>query len=120
MRHYGLIFILFFFTNLYAEELPKTPSVSTLIEQVKSAKVENRRVLMNQLKVQLRKMNQESRHKVMRELKHSFSSKKEHSSNAQHRHRQKRNLHKQHTHQPKYRRLNNGSGRGNGQGHGGK
>ena len=120
MRQYGLIFILFFYSNLHAEELSTTPSISTLIEQVKSAKVENRRVLMNQLKTQLRKMNQESRHKVMRELKHSFSSKKN-TSNAQHRHRQKRNLQEQHyRHQPKYRRLHNGSGRANGQGHGGK
>ena len=148
MKHYNVIFLFFmlFSLTLWAEELKeniqvepkkveipnvepivktmelKTPSLSTLIEQVKTAKVKDRRVLMNQLKVQLRKMNKESRHKAMMELKKSFS-KKGHLGKAQHKHRKHKNLHEQQSsHQPKYRQLSNGQGAGlgRGQGHGRK
>jgi len=136
MRQYTIIylFLILFSLTLRAEELQQTiqveakkieistessreiksPSISTLIEQVKTAKVEDRRVLMNQLKVQLREMNKESRHKAMKELKKSFSDKKQHAQRA-YRHKEHKNLHQQQsTHQPKYHRLQNGLGRGQG------
>ena len=105
MKKYAFLYTIYvlFFSSLYAEELQS--SVQKLIQQVKNAKVDNRRQLMNQLKVELRNMNKESRHSAMLELKKSFS--KEHNI---------RNLYKQHskyknaqeqqcTHQPKYRHL---------------
>ena len=139
MKHYTIIylFLILFSLTLRAEELQQTiqveakkieistessreikpPSISTLIKQVKTAKVEDRRVLMNQLKVQLREMNKESRQKAMRELKKSFSQ-KGHQHQTQHKqNKEHKNLHQQQsTHQPKYRRLQNGHGMGAGQG----
>jgi len=58
-----------------------TPTVNTtdpikrLIREIKGAKVKDRQELMNQLKVQLREINKESRQKAMMELKTSFTSK---------------------------------------------
>ena len=102
---------------------PTPPSINALIEQVKIAKVEDRRVLMNQLKVQLREMNKENRSKAMMELKQSFSKNSPNKGDDQAKQHEHKNLHEQQgKHQPKFRRLRNGSGRGNGngQGHGHK
>ena len=83
-------------------------SIATLIEQVKIAKAEDRRELMNQLKVQLRAMNKEKREETMRELKHSFTK----HGQGEHQHqRQRQNLHQnQFRHQPQYRQLQRGHG----------
>ena len=81
-------------------------SIATLIEQVKTAKSEDRRELMNQLKVQLRAMNKEKREETMRELKHSFAK----HGRGEHQ-RQRQNLHQnQFRHQPQYRQLQRGHG----------
>jgi len=48
-------------------------NVSTLVNQIKSAKPENRRALINQLKVKLRDLNQDVRQKTMMELRSSFA-----------------------------------------------
>jgi hypothetical protein len=145
-----LFFVLFFSLLLHAEELPLSTSDSksikevpvtaegrtredtmlkSLIEQVKSAEVKDRRVLMNQLKIKLRAMNQESRHKAMVELKKSFvkdggcTSTYQDKTSAQLEHK---NLHEQQgKHQPQYRHLQNGESRQggerqSGQGHGHK
>ena len=139
MKHYTIIylFLILFSLTLRAEELQQTiqleakeikistensreiksPSIGTLIEQVKIAKVEDRRVLMNQLKVQLREMNKESRQKAMRELKKSFSKKGDQHQTQRRYNKEHKNLHQQQsTHQPKYHRLQNGQGMGMGQG----
>jgi len=139
MKQYTIIYlgILFFSLSLHSEELqhntqlkPKeievselssqnpikkqTPSISMLIEQVKSAKVDERRVLMNQLKVQLREMNKESRQKAMSELKKSFATKRQ-LTNKQYKQAEHKNLHQQQSmHQPTYHRLQNGQGVGRG------
>jgi len=137
MKHYTIIYLslILFSLTLHAEEGQepiqlkpikidtsiekhkeiKSPSIGSLIEKVKRAKVEDRRVLMNQLKVQLREMNKESRQKAMKELKKSFSTK----GHQRHTHRrcntEHKNLHQQQaTHQPKYHRLQNGQGMGQG------
>lgn len=84
-------------------------SITTLIEQVKVSKVEEKRVLMNQLKVQLRQMNKENRQKVMMELKQSFAT----NSQNQQKHQYSQNLQEQQAkHQPKHRQLRNGQGVG--------
>ncbi len=64
-----------FWTNaLFADEIPKEPiKVEMLITEIKSAKPEERRTLMNQLKVKLRAMNRESRAKAMMDLRNSFA-----------------------------------------------
>jgi hypothetical protein len=122
MQQYNISYLflmLFFSLTLHAEEI-KSPSIQTLIEQVKTVKVKDRRVLMNQLKIQLREMNKENRQKAMMELKKSFSNKK-HKNQTQHKHqtREHKNLHEQQSkHQPKYRHLQNGQGRGQGNGQG--
>jgi hypothetical protein len=139
MKPYTSIYlgILFFSLSLHSEELqqsiqiedktidiviensskPEVPSISSLIEQIKSAKVDDKRVLMNQLKLQLREMNKESRQKAMRDLKKSFSGKKQHTQK-QYKQVEHKNLHQQQSsHQPTYHRLQNGQGMGRGGGH---
>jgi len=68
-----LLFISLISSTLFCEELEKQSShIETLISKIKSAKASDKRILMNQLKVQLREMNRETRSEVMRELKNSF------------------------------------------------
>lgn len=74
------IFIYIFLTlasvNLYAQEVQADSlEISTLISQIKSARSSDRRLLMNQLKIQLRELNAENRAKVMQELRASFGAK---------------------------------------------
>ena len=109
-----IVFLLFFSSLVNAEELQ--PSIKNLIQQVKNSKVKDRRVLMNQLKTRLRKMNKERRHSAMVELKKSFS--KEHGGKKLHKHQGKfKNAHESKcTHQPKYRHLRHQRRQGNGQG----
>ncbi len=93
-------------------------TIQELIEQVKSAPDESKRVLMNQLKVQLKTMNQESRHKAIKELRKSFIKKEMHTKQKNHETSQHSN------HQPKFRHLQQGGkhnstpqpGRGGGSG----
>ena len=121
MKKYSFFYIvlLFFSSVINAEELQiptHQPSIKNLIEQVKSAKVKDRRLLMNQLKTELRKMNKESRHTAMLELKKSFS--KEHGGKKLHReqHRDKKLHEHRGEHQPMYRHLRNLQERRQGQG----
>ena len=104
MKKYAFLYTIYvLFSSLYAEELQS--SVQKLIQQVKNAKVDDRRQLMNQLKVELRNMNKESRHSAMVELKKSFS-KEHHVKNLYKQHGKYKNAQKQQcTHQPKYRHL---------------
>ncbi len=51
----------------------KSTGIDSLVMQIKSAKSSDRRLLMNQLKVQLRGMNQETRRKTMMSLRKSFA-----------------------------------------------
>jgi len=116
-----IILLLLFSFVLNAKELPVKieTSIPHLIQQVKNSKVKDKHVLINQLKIQLRKMNKKSRHNVMLELKKAFSKNKK----KQHKHHSKtKNPHeKKCIHQPKYRHLrhqrrqNNGQGNRNGQ-----
>ena len=113
-----IILLLFISSLVNAEEL-KTPivqssSIKNLIQKVKNAKVEDRHILMNQLKIELRKMNKESRHSAMVELKKSFS--KSHNGKKLHKRqgRSKNSHNQQCTHQPKYRHLRRQGRGGNG------
>lgn len=69
----SLVFISLISSTLFCEELEKqSTQIDTLISKIKNAKSSDKRVLINQLKVQLREMNRETQIEVMRELKNSF------------------------------------------------
>ena len=115
MKKYSLVYIVFllFLSSAYAEDVQ--PSVQHLIQQVKIAKVQDRRLLMNQLKVKLRKMNKESRRSVMMELKKSFSKESGKKKLHKHKNRANKGHKKQCEHQPKYRHLRRQNGNGQGE-----
>ena len=74
MRKYIIVYI-FLSINIFAQS--SNVSIKSLVEQIKRAKPEDRRILINQLKIQLRKVNREKRKKSMLELKRSLNSKRE-------------------------------------------
>jgi len=135
MKHLKLLSLLCLLLSfpIYAEEgtvsAPTTVSptieqqsnLQKLINQVKNAPNKEKRVLMNQLKVQLKSMNKESRQQAMKELKKSFAKKEKHSQQKQ----QANHESSQHgNHQPKFRHLRkgpkDGTGPHRGQGAGGQ
>ena len=75
---YKVIIILYLCVSLFvfAEDIStasENMSVQSLVQDVKSAKPSDKRVLMNRLKIMLRHTNQVHRMNVMKELKQSFS-----------------------------------------------
>lgn len=63
--------------SLYASKNTQKPlTITKLIQKIKKAPSEDRRILMNQLKITLRKTNAKTRQKVMKELQRSFASQK--------------------------------------------
>ncbi len=76
MKKYILIYLFFitFTFNLFAEDSGEI-QIKSLIEKIQSAKVEDRRELMNQLKLKLREINKDSRKKTVMELKKSLRRK---------------------------------------------
>jgi hypothetical protein len=125
---------LFLLLPIYAEEIQveslsepssnsiepiRTPTIQELLLEVKNAPDEQKRVLMNQLKVQLKSMNQESRKKVMIELKKSFGQGEE-THEPQHEKQQNHEGCQQTNHQPKFRHLRRASKDGGLGSHGGQ
>ena len=77
---YKIIIFLYIFFTMYAYATPvntlsEQQRVQSLVKQVKTAKPSDKRILMNRLKIMLRKSNHEHRMQIMKELKKSFSSK---------------------------------------------
>jgi len=72
------------------EKNSHNPSVQHLINKVKNATGDQRRVAMNALKIQLRSMNQETRQRVMVDLQKSFNS----NQHGSHMNSQKQNRHR--------------------------
>lgn len=107
MRKYMAIYLLFTLLSckIFAQET-KVP-IKTLIENIKKAKIEDRRKLMNQLKLRLREMNKESRKKAMRELQKSLNGKK--SSGTKRKSKKHKKVHRR---QPKYRPIKRHQSRG--------
>jgi len=106
---YKVIIFLYLSFSLvvFAESTPTVSDnmrVQNLVKQVKSARPEDKRLLMNRLKVMLRHTNQVHRLKVMKELKQSFSH-----TNAMHKGQQKR---RHNLNQPKHRGYQHRKGRG--------
>ncbi len=63
-------------------------TIAELANKIKSSKVEDRRVLINQLKIKLRTANQATRKETMMSLRKSFSKEGAHQKNhAQHRYK---------------------------------
>jgi len=77
MRKYTTIYLFFivFSLNIFAQDNTDV-SIKILIERIKEAKVEDKRVLINQLKLRLRKINKESHKKTIMKLKSSLNSDK--------------------------------------------
>ncbi len=105
---YVMIIGLLLSLSLHAEEIEDQetitePSVQELIEQVKNAPDDEKRVLMNQLKVHLKSMNKENRKKAMMKIKSSFA--KSESTP----HQEYPESYQQGKHQPKFRHLHRSS-----------
>ncbi|MCH9741187.1 MAG: hypothetical protein K0U38_10190 [Epsilonproteobacteria bacterium] len=99
-----IIISLFLFLPLIAEETaPKPFDIQAHIVNIKTAKASERRVLMNQLKLQLRQMNKESRVQVIKELQTSFAKGKR---------QQNQNIRRQYPQHQSQHRMGNGQGRG--------
>ncbi|MFT7879334.1 MAG: hypothetical protein ABXS91_02980 [Sulfurimonas sp.] len=78
MQYFFIFLLILFFSSvtLDAEEVkPSSTDIQTLVSQIKKAPASKKRVLMNQLKIKLRKMNEKSRKEVMANLKSSFAQK---------------------------------------------
>jgi hypothetical protein len=76
--HIKYILVLFSFfvlsSSVYAEhEGANKETIKALVGKVKTAKPSQRRLLMNELKIQLRTMHKEMRTQVMLDLRRSFS-----------------------------------------------
>jgi len=68
-----LIIYLSILSSSYAAEPSK---ISVLISQIKTAKASEKHLLINQLKIQLREANKETKAKTMAELRKSLNSNK--------------------------------------------
>ncbi|HIP41329.1 MAG TPA: hypothetical protein EYG90_02300 [Campylobacterales bacterium] len=73
IRYIITLIFLFSLTSFAQESLTSSTDIKTLIEKIKNARNSEKRVLMNQLKVELRQMNQNTRSRAMQELRSSFN-----------------------------------------------
>ena len=70
------LLIVFLYSAMFGDTLAKedaTENIMHLISKVKKAKASERRVLMNQLKLSLRQVNQASRQRIMLQLRKNFN-----------------------------------------------
>jgi len=113
-----IISLLLLSSPICAEELnstkPQPASIGSLIQQLKNSPKNNRHILMNQLKRELRKVNSEHRKTAMIELKKSFVKTATGKKLHQQQNRLKNPNREQSTHQPKYRHLQYQQGQTNG------
>ncbi len=112
MMRYIIIFLFlaWSFSSVMAEEVAvKVFDVEAQIDKIKTAEPSERRVLMNQLKLQLRKMNKENRESAMKALQKSFAKGKG-LENHQHQHQQNLQEHSMFQHRQQHR-MGNGQGK---------
>jgi len=86
MRKYIIIYI-FLSINIFAQN--SDISIKSLVEKIKKANPEERRVLINELKIQLRRVNEENRRKSMLELRKSLNTRERgdiHYNRREHKH----------------------------------
>jgi len=79
MKHFNILILLslLLFIELEAkpnEGINQTPTVKALIQKIQNSSSDERRIAMNKLKIELRKMNITTRKKVMENLKKTFAS----------------------------------------------
>lgn len=70
------LLMVFLYSAMFGDTLLKedsTEDILSLVSKVKEAKASERRVLMNQLKISLRKVNQASRQRIMLQLRKNFN-----------------------------------------------
>lgn len=112
------------FEGVKVEEVNDKPSaidsnpLLELIEKVKEAKGEERRTLMNALKLELRAMNKEKRQETMKQIKHSLGkndTKEEHKTQSRHKSQMREHQHQRH--QPQFRPMHGRMGAGHGGNH---
>lgn len=84
MNYFKIFLICLLTLSLDAGEV-EVKSIDILVQEIKNAKPENKRVLINQLKQQLRKKNQATRLGVMNNLRKSFKDDKRLNTQKQHR-----------------------------------
>ena len=68
--------MVFLYSTMFGDTFSKedsTEDIMHLVTKVKEAKASERRVLMNQLKISLRKVNQASRQRIMLQLRKNFN-----------------------------------------------
>jgi hypothetical protein len=70
---------------LSADVGANSTNIQSLVEQIKTAKPENRRELTNRLKIELRSQNIQTRQKAMQDLRRSFANKGNHQANGKRR-----------------------------------
>ncbi len=131
ISYYIPLFCMFSYLPIHAQEessssptTQTTPtssvSLSTLINEIQNAPDDQKRILMNNLKIQLRAMSQENRQKTIQTLQQSFNS---HQKEAQKKQTdQKENttsIHQELHHQPTFRQLQRGGIRTGGNHQGG-
>ena len=76
IKYIILVFSLFvvFGNSMFAQTNDESNAIKALIDEVKQAQPSQRRLLMNELKVKLRSMQQTSRMQVMLSLRQSFNA----------------------------------------------
>ena len=77
MKHFIILISSFFLLVIQIdakEKTDQTQSIEALIKQIKNSSSDDRRVAMNKLKIELRKVNKETRKKVMLDLQKSFAT----------------------------------------------
>ena len=70
------LLMVFLYSEIFGDTISKegaTDDIMRLVSKVKEAKASERRVLMNELKISLRQVNQASRHRIMMQLRKSFT-----------------------------------------------
>ena len=98
IRYILTLIFLFSLSSLAEDSLTLSTDIKTLIKSIKTSKNSEKRILINQLKVELRQMNQNARSKAMQELRSSFNRgeglhnkqfkyNRDHRPHRQHRHR---------------------------------
>lgn len=80
-----LSFFTLFCMPLLAQKAASSPSeIVSLIAQIKDAHPQDKRILMNKLKLKLRAMNEETRLRTMKELRRTYTQETEVKPHLQH------------------------------------
>jgi len=96
-------------TETSMEEESQTQSLTALITEIQNAPDEQKRVLMNNLKIQLRQMSQANREKTIETLRKSFNQGERKTTTSSNTNTEHPHLHRNMDHQPTFRSLQGGN-----------